>query len=140
MSIFKKQVAPEPEVITGTRPIQLRLWSRWKKANLSRTSLDLNISLAQLEAFAKNEIDRLPTAQMHLLCKEFYPYHTAFDPEKDILVDTSPPPAKGGTPPEPYKNPNPAIQQAHDAYLAALKAARPSRRRPGRRSRPSRTG
>ena len=102
MGLFKKEVAPEPE-ITGTRVIQLRLWSRWKKANLARTALDLNISLGQFEAFAKNEIDRLPAEQMKRLCREFYPYFTEFDPVADRLIDVSPPAAPaGGPPPEPY--------------------------------------
>jgi len=44
---------PEPEV-TGTNAIRARVWSRWKKVNLSITSRELQISLfhfiRQLEA------------------------------------------------------------------------------------------
>jgi len=112
-----------PEEVTGTNAIRARVWSRWKKANLSITSRELQIPLHRLEAFAKGE-GQLPVEQMHLLCREFFPYFTRFNPETDKLEDTSPPAAKGGTPPEPYKNPNEAVQAAHDAYMNALRAAR----------------
>jgi hypothetical protein len=77
------------EPITGTEAIRQRVWSRWKRANLGRTSLDLGISLASLEAFAKGE-GSLTAAQLQLLTKEFF-YHARFDPEADKLIDTSPP-------------------------------------------------
>jgi hypothetical protein len=64
------------------------------------------------------------SAAKHALTKEFY-YNTRYDPVADILIDISPPALKSGTPPEPYKNPDPAVQAAHEAYLAALAAARP---------------
>ena len=90
MSIFsrKETSLPEPE-ITGTEAIRRRFHARWRKVNLARTAMDLSIPLPQLEAFAKGESNRLSVAHMHALCKEVYPYHTAFDPEKDKLVGSN---------------------------------------------------
>jgi hypothetical protein len=123
MSLFQKEVAaPEPDM-TGTEAIRARVWSRWKRANLSRTAMDLNISLANLEAFARGE-GKLPEAALHALTKEFF-YHARFDPVADRLVDVSPPAKVAATvTPEPWKNPDAKVQKAHDDFRAALKAAR----------------
>jgi len=52
MSLFQKAVAAAEPEITGTEAIRARVWSRWKRANLARTAMDLSLSLPALEAFA----------------------------------------------------------------------------------------
>jgi hypothetical protein len=47
-----------------------------------------------------------------------------YDAVADRLIDTSPPPAKLGTPPEPLKISDPNVQAAHEAYITALREAR----------------
>ena len=126
MGIFSRKDPPmtEPE-ISGSEAIRLKVWSRWKRSNLSRTSLDLNISLAALEAFAKGERS-LPASQLELLTKEFF-YNARYDATTDKLIDTRPEPQVVCTAiPEPYKNPDPAVQAAQEAYHAALRAAAPA--------------
>ena len=78
---------PEPEV-TGTNAIRARVWSRWKKVNLSITSRELQISLGDLEAFAKGEKASLSVEHMHKLCKEFYrDYGVTY--ERWLIVEAS---------------------------------------------------
>lgn len=127
MNIFKRKdtTMDEPEEIGGTEAIRLRCWSRMRKGNLARTATDLQIPLAGLEAFARGE-RKLSVEQMHLMCKEFYPYFTKFNPETDKLEDIAPP-AKVACAkvPEPYRHPDPDIAKAQAAYHAALRAAQP---------------
>jgi hypothetical protein len=62
---------------------------------------------------------------MHALCKEFFPYHTSFDPERDCLVDTSPPATVVATAMSPpFRHSDERVARAHAAYLEALRAAR----------------
>ena len=102
MSLFNRKdtTMSEPE-ITGTEAIRRRLHGRWKKVNLAKTASDLGIGLSRLEAFAKGE-GKLPEAEMHLLCKEFYSHNTRFDPIADKLLDVSPPPDPPPVMPDPY--------------------------------------
>jgi hypothetical protein len=61
---------------------------------------------------------------MHALTKECF-MNTRFDPVKDRLEDTRPAPSPVCTVmSEPWKNPDARVQAAHEAYLAALAAAR----------------
>ena len=84
--------------------------------------MDYNIPISSLEAFAHGS--QLPVEQIHLLVKEFYPNgNVKFDPEQDLLIDSSPPPTKLGTLPEPWINPDSAIAKAITDYRAALAAA-----------------
>jgi hypothetical protein len=107
MNLFRKTPALDAPEISGTEAIRLRVWSRWKKANLSRMATDHKLSLGALEAFATGT-GKLPEAALHALCKEFF-MNARFDPVADRLIDTSPPPQPAGVIPEPYdlrSNPN----------------------------------
>ena len=75
------------EPVTGTEAIRQRVWSRWKRGHLSRTAEDLEIRASALEAFAEGK-GELPPAQLQLLTKEFFPYHTEFDPVTYRLIST----------------------------------------------------
>jgi hypothetical protein len=121
---FGGPVPAAPVIKTGSDAIRARVWSRWRRSNLSRIAMDLQIPLAALEAFAKGE-GQLPEAALHALTKEFF-MNTRYDPVDDLLVDTRPPPLPAcPVMSEPWKNPNPKVQAAYEAYLAALAAARP---------------
>ena len=125
MGIFGRKDPPvtEPE-ITGTEALRARVKSRLRHGHLARTATDLQIALPALESFANG--GKLPEAAIHALVKECY-MNTKWDPVSDRLVDTSPEPrVVCRAIPEPYKNPDPNLQAAHEAYQAALRAAAPA--------------
>jgi hypothetical protein len=118
---------------TATDAIRAHTWSRWRRGNFAGLARDLQVSIADLEAFVKGQKPRLADSVMHALVKEFY-HHTRFDPENDQLIDIAPPPLPAGKLPEPYVNPDPVIAKATADYRAALAAAQPP---PTMRSRPA---
>jgi hypothetical protein len=125
MNLFKKQAEPEPE-IDGVTVLQLTLKNRNSKGNQNALyARDLNIAISKLNEFMAGH-DCLNDDELQKLTKVLYP-HSEFDVESRMLqnANKAPPTPVCTAMPEPYKNPNADVQAAHDAYLAALKAARP---------------
>jgi hypothetical protein len=115
------------EIETATDAIRARVWSRRKRAHLARTVMDLNISLADLEAFAQGTKVKLSEPAMHALTKEFF-VNARFDPVADRLVEPKP---LATVMPSPYDpRSNPAFVPFDPNQPLALRPEKPEPERP----------